>query len=102
MAERYSETRLNWTGDVWKLLFILKAYRPDLKVRVFDCPPTGLVACTQLNSESTVLTAAYHNILDEFGSAILDEDRVHELWQLFPTVDTQLLQLRPYDLTTLI
>ena len=28
-----------WTGDVWKLLSILREYRPDLRLHVLDCPP---------------------------------------------------------------
>ena len=54
MAERFPGVRC-WTGDVWKFLPILKKYRPDLRVTVFDCPPTGLVACTQLDPYSDLL-----------------------------------------------
>ena len=95
MAERYSATCINWAGDVWKLLLILQKYRPDLRMRFLDCPPTGLVACTQLDPESTNLSKNYHNILDEFGDIVLDPGTLHDLWQLFPTLDTRLLQQRP-------
>lgn len=32
-----------WTGDVWKLIPILREYRPDLKLTVLNAAPTGLV-----------------------------------------------------------
>ena len=32
-----------WTGDVWKIIPILQAHRPDLKIDVLDCRTTGLV-----------------------------------------------------------
>ena len=34
----------SWTGDVWKLIPILQAWRPDLMLTVLDCRPTGLVS----------------------------------------------------------
>jgi hypothetical protein len=102
MAERYSATQLNWAGDVWKLLPIFKKYRPDLRVNVLDCPPTGLVACTQLSSRSDLLAKAYYEILDEFGSATLDQTMIDALWQMYPTLDTGLLSKSPHDLTMLL
>ena len=101
MVNRYSKTCANWAGDVWKLLFVLKKYRQDLVVTMFDCPPTGLIACTRLDPSSDVLEKNYHEILREFG--YMDwESNAHELWQLFPVVDTNLLKSRPYDLTLLV
>ena len=44
-----------WTGDVWKVIPILKMYRPDIAMHVFDAGPTGLVCCTNLDPSSTVL-----------------------------------------------
>ena len=32
-----------WTGDVWKLVPILKTYRDDLTLTMLDCHPTGLL-----------------------------------------------------------
>src|SRR6476646_4213199 len=45
----------DWAGDVCKILPILKKYRPDLRIHLLDCPPTGLVACTQLDPHSNIL-----------------------------------------------
>ena len=44
-----------WTGDVWKLIPILKTYRPDLTVTVLGCRPTGLVLVHGLDPANTVL-----------------------------------------------
>ena len=101
MVERHSETCVNWAGDVWKFLFVLKQYREDLVIRVFDCPPTGLVGCTRLDPSNDALKKNYHRILEQFGR-MQWESNAHELWQLFPVVDTGLLRTRPYDLTLLL
>jgi hypothetical protein len=49
------EYKSHWTGDVWKLVPILKRYRPDLRLQLLDCDPTGLVAVTGFDPASTVL-----------------------------------------------
>lgn len=51
-----------WTGDVWKMLPILQKYRPDLKIDVLDCKPTGLVAVSNLDPNNTILSDAYDEI----------------------------------------
>lgn len=99
MADRYSATCINWAGDVWKLPLILKKYRPDIRVIFLDCPPTGLVSCTRLDPGSNILEKNYYDILDEFGDLVLDSGAIHDLWQLFPTLDTRLLHQYPHDLT---
>jgi len=69
-----------WTGDVWKLLPILREYRPDLRLHVLDCPPAGLVAITGLDAESGVLADRYYEIVDQLAGSVLDEDRLRSLW----------------------
>lgn len=59
-----------WTGDVWRTVWALKRYRPDLTIKVFDAKPTGLVLVTGLNPESTVLSDNYTSIVQ----AMLQED----------------------------
>ena len=51
-AQEDEETRGWWTGDVWRLLPVLKKYRPDLRVQILDCPPTGLTVCTRVDHTS--------------------------------------------------
>lgn len=36
-------TRDWWTGDVWKLVPIIARHRPDLRIAVLDCQPTGVL-----------------------------------------------------------
>ena len=55
-----------WTGDVWKLIPILKRWRPDLAIEVLDAPPTGIVAIRQLDPKNTVLRSNYEQIVTEF------------------------------------
>jgi hypothetical protein len=55
-----------WTGDVWKILLILRKYRPDLTVELFNAPPTGLVLIRGLNPESDILSAHYQEIVDRY------------------------------------
>jgi hypothetical protein len=55
-----------WTGDVWKLIPILQTFRPDLKLTVLDCAPTGLVLVSNLDPASRVLFDGYDDILRRF------------------------------------
>jgi hypothetical protein len=58
-----SKHPLWWTGDVWKVVTILQHYRPDLKVTLFDAPPTGMVVITDLNPSDRTLSEHYASIL---------------------------------------
>jgi hypothetical protein len=57
-----------WTGDVWKLVPILRKYRPELRIYAVDAQPTGLVLVTNLDPGSSILGDRYFDILDELGS----------------------------------
>lgn len=96
------ETRDYWTGDVWRMLPILRKHRPDLRVLVLDCPPTGLVACTNLNPESRLLGENYHAIVDEFVQIGSPEYHLERLWQEFPPISSRGLLTAPYNLTALL
>lgn len=97
MAERtYREdpsenaaTRSFWTGDVWKVLPILKKHRPDMEIAVLDCPPTGLVVCTCLDPASKVLDAHREGIISELDGQTPDGFGLDQLWSLFPTLDSR-------------
>lgn len=54
-----------WTGDVWKLIPILRQYRPDLKMTVLDCRPSGLVLLSELDPKNRVLAENQADILKE-------------------------------------
>lgn len=60
-----------WTGDVWKILPVLRKYRPDLVMVCLDAPPTGLVLVTGLYPESRILRDKYFDIVREFEAVSL-------------------------------
>jgi hypothetical protein len=76
-----------WTGDVWKLLPILGAFRPDLTVVVADCTPTGLVLVTGLDSASSALADAYEAIVAEMTPVTLAGYGAERLSAEYPFVD---------------
>jgi len=88
MAERYWDKPNTWcwTGDVWKLLPILLRHRPDLKVEVIDCLPTGLVLISNLDPENQTLQAAYASIIDEWHHQTLDDYGLEKMRSDFPLV----------------
>ncbi|KRA62628.1 hypothetical protein ASD89_22825 [Caulobacter sp. Root656] len=55
-----------WTGDVWKLIPILRRWRPDLEVVGLDAQPTGLIAVTGLAPENRTLSDHYDAIVAEW------------------------------------
>ncbi len=63
---------VNWTGDVWKLVPVLRKYRPDLEIAVADCAPSGLLLVTRLDPENDVLTEAYDEIMAEWRDLSID------------------------------
>ncbi|MGN8116898.1 class I SAM-dependent methyltransferase [Labrys sp. 22185] len=72
-VREYPGGAVPWTGDVWKVLPILKQNRPDLDIYVFDAAPTGLVAITNLNPESEALVNNYSDIWKVWSGISLDE-----------------------------
>ena len=52
-----------WTGDVWKVLPILRQWHPELSVTALDALPTGLAAVTGLNAKNTILADNYDAIV---------------------------------------
>ena len=60
-----------WTGDVWKIVPVLRQWRPDLDFSVLDAVPTGLGAVTRLDPASTVLRDNYDAIVAEWAPVSL-------------------------------
>lgn len=54
-----------WTGDVWKLVAVLRRYRPDLSLVLLDTRPTGLLLVGGLNPANRVLWDHYNPIVRE-------------------------------------
>ena len=80
-----------WTGDVWKLLPILQAVRPDLSITVADCPPTGLVLVTNLDGANTALADSYAEIVAEMAPLTLGAYGPARLFDDFPFADSRIL-----------
>jgi hypothetical protein len=66
-AARDRRTRA-WTGDVYKVLEVLRRYRPDLVCLSVDTQPTGLGLILDLDPESTVLKDRYDEIVADVVS----------------------------------
>ena len=79
-----------WTGDVWKIVPILRKYRPDLTVALVDCPPTGLVLVTGLDPTSRILQVQYDAIVREFEPVPNDAASMQRLYQENAVVSFQL------------
>lgn len=78
-----------WTGDVWKVVPILKRHRPDLDVMLVDAPPTGLVVVTGLDPSSRVLKSRYDAIVEEFTRVPNTAAEIAQLYAAHPAVSTQ-------------
>lgn len=57
-----------WTGDVWKVVLVLRKYRPDLALHTIAAPPTGVCVVRNLDPRSTVLSERLDKIIEEFMS----------------------------------
>ncbi|NHC15166.1 class I SAM-dependent methyltransferase [Motilibacter deserti] len=64
-AARDRHTRV-WTGDVYKIVEVLRQYRPDLTLLLVDTGPTGLLLVTGLDPDNTVLTDHYDEIVEKY------------------------------------
>lgn len=54
-----------WTGDVWRLLPVLRRHRPDLRIDCLGARPTGLVLVSRLDPGSGALAGARDAIVEE-------------------------------------
>ncbi len=68
-----------WTGDIYKLVGVLRRYRPDLEVIVLDVEMKGLMLVRGLDPHDTVLRDAYADIEAEL---MRDDDPVLTLAQI--------------------
>ena len=75
-----------WSGDIWRLILILKKYRPDLTVNVIGARPTGLGIVQNLDPHSHVLAERQHEIIEEFLALDLSvlDGRKDEMLNRFP------------------
>lgn len=69
-----------WTGDVWKVVSILRALRPDLRITPVNVRPTGSIMVSNLDPGSTLLYDRYFEIVDRYGAEILTETLFDSYW----------------------
>lgn len=61
-ADRVRRTRV-WTGDIWRLVEVLRQYRGDLFLLLLDTAPTGLLLIAGLDPANCVLSENYDAIV---------------------------------------
>lgn len=55
----------DWTGDVYKIIDVLRRHRPDLIVLPMDTTPTGVLVVLGADSNSRTLASSYDSIVAE-------------------------------------
>jgi hypothetical protein len=78
-----------WVGDVWKLIPILRQYRPDLTLTVLDAWPSGLVLVSGLDPQSTVLADHYDRIVADWIDVALPDYGFDRFYGQFEFVATK-------------
>lgn len=71
-----------WTGDVWKLIPALRAWRPDLAIRTIATQPSGLAVITGLDATSAVLAQNFAAIVDQFMARPAPLEQAAQIEQL--------------------
>lgn len=77
-----------WTGDVWKMLVILRRYRPDLSVQAFNASPTGSVIITSLHPGDSTLEREFDRIMAEFREPADEMALFHQTVSAFEVRET--------------
>jgi hypothetical protein len=75
-----------WSGDVWRLVVLLKKYRPELEIHTVAAPPTGLCVVRGLDPASRFIARNLDRLCEEFmrlDYSFLDRQRAAKL-NLFP------------------
>jgi hypothetical protein len=93
-AQRERETEF-WSGDIWRLVLLLKKYRRDLSLHTIATPPTGLLLIRNLDPSSSFIGENLERLREEFmrlDYGILNIDRAGKL-NLFPNDWTKIRAL---------
>lgn len=84
-----------WTGDVWKVLMILKKYREDLRITCVNAAPTGLVFVSHLDERTHVLRDSYEAIVEEMSALRTSEEELTQFLSDANIVDTREFETEP-------
>lgn len=87
-----------WTGDVWKLIPILQRWRPELRLTVLDCDPTGLVCVSGLRPRSRVLQKNYDRIVTDWREVELESYGVERFFGSFQMTGARAERLAGFPL----
>ena len=91
-------TTVLWSGDIWRLIVLLREWRPDLEVSVVDWAPTGLGVVRGIDPRSTVLADHYDEIVEQYLAmpySALDDGNMDERLNRVPGTWTALSALLP-------
>ena len=55
-----------WSGDIWRLMLLLRTHRPDLVVRTIATPPTGLGIVLNPDPTSQLLAERVEELIGEY------------------------------------
>ena len=75
-----------WSGDIWRLILLLRKYRPDLRVHTIAAHPTGLATIRNLDPRSRYIRDHLDELIDEYlgvDFGVLDGCKAERL-ALFP------------------
>jgi len=64
-ASRERRTKF-WVGDVWKVVSILREYRPELRVKIVATAPSGLCVVRGLDPTSRLLAERLDEIIERY------------------------------------
>lgn len=64
-ASRERRTKF-WVGDVWKVVGVLKRFRPELRLKIVATAPSGLCIVRGLNPASSLLREKLDDIVREY------------------------------------
>jgi len=96
-ADRTRRTRV-WTGDVWKIVFCLRQYRPDLQLLSLDASPTGLLLVIGLDPHNKFLWDHYNPIVRSYKEMTelpgIVKDRIGAISTSHPVISEAIQTLR--------
>ncbi|MBU1378783.1 MAG: class I SAM-dependent methyltransferase [Alphaproteobacteria bacterium] len=69
-----------WTGDVWKVVSILRELRPELRITPVSVRPTGSIMVSNLDPTSTVLDDRYFEIIERYRPMVFTEALYADYW----------------------
>ncbi len=91
-----------WSGDIWRLVLLLRKHRPDLTVRTIAASPTGLGIVRNLDPQSRYIRDHLDELVKEYLAMDFDvlEGRKAERLALYPNDWTRISALLDASVAT--